>query len=419
MRPTKSSNCDITANAWLIGDSAWLTMASLRPHDKNGEQVGDRIKEIVQAMGARYRPIAIRPWFSGVTAIVGTVAAVLAAVFVDQLQRAFPFWCCSLHFEPKAFFVWLFILLFGLMFGSNFWAQTATTDQQLNELKASTAQLGESSAELTKLIKTLPPKNFLDGFEHHLIDCYAMAVKGTEANASPKAVKEGIVSVLSSLAHTAMLFDGLSKPWGYCANVMVFRPFAGVEESVRLDYERRAKFSERPGVGGDGWSGVLELMPELAVSIRHDGPSYRPQLPHFVLEIPLPQYRLGGDGKSTVLPGAPEAFCVRGSAFWLDTFDMGNECREKRGMRPAVGESMDEYFKRGEGRDVRSFVSMALLPPLLLDEENPASVEPLGVVNIHSDKPGMLRTHGVDLFVPLTIPHKLLLSRLLTRFLKL
>jgi hypothetical protein len=349
------------------------------------------------------------PWLAGATAIVGAIAGLLGAIYAEQIKTAFPFYCCSGSLEGKALAFWVVAFLFGLMFGANFWAQNSIVDKQLGELR-------NNNYKMDSGLRTL-----LQMFESDLIKCYPIATKATEANATYKEIREGVLSVLSGLACMAKLFDGATRNSNYSANIMVFRRLAELSQEQISDIEQRARFTERPGSGSDGWSGVLELIPNLSVFLEKDRIKFDDsRLPKFILEIPLPEFRKDNCGKSAVLPGAPEAFCEGGHTFCPDTFEIAEQCRRERGLRPGVAVAMDRYFKEQGGRDIRSFVSIALMPSgcvKRLDEIG--NEEPIGVINIHSDRPNMLSDRGVELFVPLTAPHKLLISRLMESLLRL
>jgi hypothetical protein len=171
-------------------------------------------------------------------------------VWTDQIKSAFPFYCCMGPIEWHALIFWIFVIAFGCVFGSNFWAQSVTLDEHTDRLQGGLDALGgssetikrtldehtdklqaasrvvrESSATLEEQIRSLPPQNFLEGFEALLLGCYPVAVKASLPNATVGEVKEGIISVLSSLAYLAELFDAGPKATEYSANIMVFRDF--------------------------------------------------------------------------------------------------------------------------------------------------------------------------------------------------
>jgi hypothetical protein len=232
-------------------------------------------------------------------------------------------------------------------------------------------------------------------------------------------IRDGIVAVLSNLAFMAQLFDRQQqKRRRYCANVMMFRDFATLDEKDRRELAEIAKFRERQTADdGIGWYGVLELRPELAVSLMGDeGITIDESLPRFVLEIPGERERSDAEGRSLVLPGGPEAFCERAYTYIPDTHLMGNSCAQERGLRPGISTNMDRYFRESEGRDVRSFISIPILPSGCGNRRDGI---PLGVLNIHCDQPYMLRSReGVELFVPMTAPHLLFVAHLLENRLK-
>lgn len=364
---------------------------------------------------------AVRPWFSGATAIAGAIAGLLGALYADQIKEAFPFFWGAGHIQFHAVAFWGLVILFGWMFGANFWAQSNATDRQLSSLKASTHELKagvsavhETSRSLIDLVRTLPPHDFLENFAAYLYRCYPAAVRALGEGAGQEEITEGIVSVLSSLVYTTKFFDAGGSDTEYSANVMIYRDFRGLDAAKIREYEQGALFTERQGTGATAWSGVLELAPELAVFLRRDEAVADPErLPPIILEIPRNEFRMDR-GRKAVLPGAPDAFCDRAYVFFHDAREMGNECRTQRALRQSVGDQIERYFTEGVGQTIRSFVSIPLEQP-----SEPGEVtDPLGVVNIHSSRPQMLRGRGVQFFVPLTAPHRLLIAGLLRKLLR-
>lgn len=376
----------------------------------------------LQGVRSRFRRIALNPWFAGLAAIVGALAGLLGAMWAEQIRTVFPF--NSGHVISHTVLFWVAVTVFGLMFGSNFWAQSKATEEQLSKLGATASSLAggleslrESSGALEEQVKTLPSRDFLRGYGRRLTQCYPIAIKGTEQDATIADTREGILAVLSSLAYMAQLFDGALRTSEYSANLMIFRTFHGLSSELVNEYQSIARFTEVPGAGGSAWSGVLELIPDLAVFLQGDNIQVNPtRLPRFTFGIPLPTLR-NVNGKSAVLPGAPDAFCNEAYAFVKDTYEFADECRRDRALRESVSTDMDRYFKEGAGRDIRSFVSI-VLPRTGCIPAGSRNLEPLGVVNIHSDAAQMIRGKGIDHFVPLTTPHRLLISRLLENLLR-
>ena len=359
--------------------------------------------------------VACKPWFSAITAVVGALAGFIAAIYADEIRRAFPFPLPWHHLAGAwtgpvvlpAVFAWTGLALFGLMFGLNSWALTKSTDLQLAALQASTERLED-------LVQTLPPEEFSSGFPRSLSAFFDIAIKGASTAARPDEVSDGILAVLSSLTYMVQLFEGSTEEREYCANIMIYRKFEGRSEAAIAEFEHIARFTEQKGTGARAWSGVLELVPSLAV-FRKDGESIwnSARLPRFVLEVPLPRYRIDG-GKLAILPGAPEAFCQGVYSVVADTREMGAECRTKRALRPSVADALDQYFRYGDGRDIRSFLAIPIFPV------GPGGTEEaIGVVNIHKATTEILNRSAFELFVPFTAPHTLLLSQLLENYLKI
>jgi hypothetical protein len=359
------------------------------------------------------RRIAYKPWFAAVTAVVGAYAGFMAAIYADEIRRAFPFpipwhslrmWAGPVVWP--ALITWVALAGFGLMFGLNSWALTKRTDLQLGELRANTSRLQD-------LIQTLPPESFLSGYPRSLSAFYEVAFKGATAGAAPNDVRDGILGVLSSLTFMVQFFEGSNEEREYCANIMLYRSFEGLPATNIAEYERLAKFTEQEGTGASAWSGVLELIPSLAVFLKDGKASAdRTRLPRFVLEVPKVRYRRDG-GKLAVLPGAPEAFCQGVYTVVENTVEMGAECRTRRALRHSVADALDRYFQYGDGQEIRSFISIPIFPAKASD------IEPVGVVNIHKASEAILNRAAFELFVPLTAPHTLVLSGLLENYLKI
>jgi hypothetical protein len=368
-------------------------------------QLLGRVAQMIEPL----RRYAVQPWFSATTAVIGALAGFFAAIYSDEIKHAFPVppghgwpWYPG-PFVWEAALGWTLLALFGFLFGFNSWALTKNTDDQLRRLEF--------------LFQTLMPEELVAGFQKQLQLCYPAAAKGTTPAATPTEARDGILAVLTSLAYMMQLVlsERNSRDGEYCANIMIYRKFDGIAPKVKEDLIRRAKFSDTSNGDGRTWSGVLELEPTLAVFLKGNdvGPQSE-RLPRFVLEIPLPENRKD-HGKSAVLPGAPEAFCLKEYTCVPDTYDMGDECRENRAFRPGVADEMDTYF-RATGNDVRGFISIPVFRPGILGES--PEDEPIAVVNLHRDAPIPVQPTGFDLFISFTTTHMFLLSELLESYLK-
>lgn len=124
-------------------------------------------------------------------------------------------------------------------------------------------------------------------------------------------------------------------------------------------------------------AGVLYLPEELRVaSIDSGRPRHVP-----VIALPVPERGNDGDGHRLVIPGAPEALITGLPSAYEDTARMANDCRH---LDARIRHEVATYFSpRGEGREIRSFVSLRLGD----------DAAPVGVLNIDSDYTHVLGLH--------------------------
>ena len=112
-----------------------------------------------------------------------------------------------------------------------------------------------------------------------------------------------------------------------------------------------------------------------------------------------------------VLPGAAWAFVHREFA-GFDTIEKLDRWLEERCS--AAGQNKErirQYFRQGgTGAHIQSFASM----PLLALGPASDSARPLGVLNLHSEQPGLAAERGGDRLSPLMEPFRMMLSILLT-----
>ena len=74
-----------------------------------------------------------------------------------------------------------------------------------------------------------------------------------------------------------------------------------------------------------------------------------------MLPIPTSDKR-SENGKCTILPGAPTVYCDP-TTFegFEDTLKVAAWCREQCAFRPAIADSIEEYFTNGDGKEIKSF----------------------------------------------------------------
>lgn len=132
------------------------------------------------------------------------------------------------------------------------------------------------------------------------------------------------------------------------------------------------------------------LVTDLRLSARADRPSADADPDLAALALPVPRRRfVVADGKEfrCVLPGGPFAWTERTTVAYASQEELLDWCRRECAFADEVHAAMREYL-RGRGHGVQSFASFPLTAP--------EGEEPLGVLNVHSDRPGLLEARPPD-----------------------
>jgi hypothetical protein len=261
------------------------------------------------------------------------------------------------------------------------------------------------TADRLDALKTLPPKGILERFETYFHKSYWGARAGFESPADRTKIIEGIRSILQGLVSLAAYFNGSPGGARYSINVMVFENFDVILPDAAKTYWGKASFVEQ-GIGYESARGILRLIPQLSIALINENLQDE-SLPELVLPIPKREFAMDG-GQTTVLPGAPRAFCSGAHFFCHDTKELGKECRDATALRASVATQVEMFFNNGLGKDIRSFVCLPIGIPRATDEP-----QMLGVVNLHSNQPDCFRGDSAALFGSLSAPYRFLLAELL------
>ncbi|MFL5386654.1 MAG: hypothetical protein ACJ8GN_29490, partial [Longimicrobiaceae bacterium] len=134
--------------------------------------------------------------------------------------------------------------------------------------------------------------------------------------------------------------------------------------------------------------GALLSDPRLSTRTDRRGSDPDPDLAELALPVPRRRYvQAGGREFRCVLPGAPFAWTERTTVTYASQDELLEWCKSECAFPDEVLAAMREYL-RGRGRGVQSFVSLPLAAP---EHE-----EPLGVLNVHSDRSGLLEARPPD-----------------------
>lgn len=342
------------------------------------------------------------PSFSAATAALGAIVGLFGSIFSTEIKGAFPF-AWGEHFVWQAAVFYVALALFAYCFRWQMFAQAQT--------------LEESSERLERLIRTLPPDDFLRKYESFVVTAGAEVVRAGDPAVKHDGVNEAIQVTLLALLSLAKLFDGNPKSGRYAINIMTFKESPTVEEELK-SWGARISFLE--GSSLTDIRGALELNPEFAL-VLPEGDSEKPEIDsevgEFALPIPTADSYCDSHGRNNILPGAPHAFCFPNEpAACRDTATLIADWSQTSGLRPEVADRLKEYFESDQGSNVRSFVSLPIFEPPEKTKKNPHVI---GVVNIHSDQPGILADGGKDMFFPLATTFTLMLGALLRKLSRL
>lgn len=340
----------------------------------------------------------VRSAFFGTVLTIGAVVVGLfGSILNPEIRSAFPFvgwfeivtgkWSWGTP-APVAIIFWISVglLAFGL-----FSRQLAIDrDRTVAENR-----LNKRTREALDFLRGQVPGQIFDAFFTLLEESqksYMAIQAAAPADRTRDAVIEALLTILSSVLELARGFDSHQSFEGrqsarYAINVMQSKPIEDINDDAweELESEDKLKFVD-PEVRKGGLpsiraavSAILVLRQELSTST--DTPTNQPDSKLRPLALPIPSELSAPNGKSAVLPGAPQALTSGEPAPYPDTREMANQCRDEGDFKGSVIGQIDSYFRRES--DVRSLLSLPV------HRIAPGSA-PIGVINIHVDQTNLL-----------------------------
>jgi hypothetical protein len=187
------------------------------------------------------------------------------------------------------------------------------------------------------------------------------------------------------LAELIRIFENSPLQTTYAANVMIFRPAAALRKlppEQRREWERGLAFSP-PRTRLVELEGILQLVPELSTTTaraENEPDELKP------LRLPVPEQRLRhvrhGDSRLwRVLPGAPVAWVRKKWVAYPSQADLFQWCRDEGAFADETLAALRSYFDAPPGSAVQGFASLPF--------PTGAGTSPVGVLNVHSDQPGL------------------------------
>lgn len=328
-------------------------------------------------------------FYSASLTLLTLLAGLFGSLFHAEIRSAWPFaWGFLLPDGPAIRLVWPAVafwslaLAAALLFGYGQYLEQGIRAAQQDLL-----------LERTRELRSLPPKHFLLDFQDVSAlqqRIYRDTLTGLERGSREQVLKD-IRSILDGLLTLIQSYETRGvKNARWAINVMRFVPLG----------ERRAEVVEihRPLVpfphldlDAEKLDGLLVLRPEFSASLQvregYDQGIHFPDERLKRIALPVPRAHEVEDGRKTMLPGAPQAYCSGDTAGFSDTSTMAVWCEKNGVFTDLVVRDIRRHFSPANMPLVRSLVSLAI-PPLSAGERSP------GVVNVHRDVVGMLASEA-------------------------
>ncbi|HVG43952.1 MAG TPA: hypothetical protein VM890_04455 [Longimicrobium sp.] len=247
-----------------------------------------------------------------------------------------------------------------------------------------TQELSERTDVIEQQMRTVATPTFVPGFDEASRDSHLallMVLRTPKRVRKREQTVQAIRYILFAAANLLKRYEGASWDTLYTANIMLYRP-TGSTLTVALEQEYRSHM-----VAGQYFSsfadlrGVLDLSPELTASTETTL-KLVPDSKIGRVVLPVPRV-FSEEQQRYAFPGAPTAFCRKSMDVCPSVFELPTRC-ERENVVPAeyLGEFRTYFDERAA--HIRSFVSIPLLSVR-------ASDSPIGVININSEKTGLLR----------------------------
>lgn len=362
-------------------------------------------------------PWSIQGWklagsalLAGITAVLGAVVGLLGSIYSQEIKSSWPFGE-QLELDAPIWSFYGALFAFGFLFFVNMRGQGRAYERSINHLDRMMRDQGQaydtSIQHLDRLIRTVPPSDYLKDFEDTLLESGGLTAFALGPKSDPAALYVAIHSCLASLGELARGLDESPEDVRFGVNLMCFVPYDN--SSVQLPHLDFWDSGDQTQL-----QGYLQLLPEFSICLTSEETSLDDTVTPLLLPIPKPEFSQDTKGRTLLLPGAPQAYSADANLFvWDDTAKIPEWCRNKTGFRPTVADDLEAYFRSDAGQHVKSFVSVPIFSPSVTDG---VELHVCGIINIHSNRTGILGEEGPKLFLSLTAPYKLMLGALLARW---
>ena len=331
--------------------------------------------------------------------LVGT--GILGSVYSDDISSKAPF--TYITRTAAVYVFWAVLVLSAFLFWAHQWF--------IQRKRALREQL------FIDTISTMPPPNILEMFGETFLRCHGAYSKiFGSPNFSQEDIVKVIQQVLKEYCKLAQHFDRIpgQKSKKYAASIMLYSNIEDIPDDVLDSMDNGLRFAPKES-SLNKYQGVLFLRTDLSSTSGADsGVSKDSELVPFSIGIPKKMHVLNkttGRQLWRVSAGASMAFCQKSTQVYFDGPDLIKWFDEFGDITEEVRVEFVDYFCADDKPPlVGSFVSI----PLIRSETDENEV-PIGIVNIHSPKPDLLRGNddSVIMFVNLTRPVRIMLIDLL------
>jgi hypothetical protein len=354
---------------WLPAVLVWLAVLGFIAHTGwrfRREQTRQRVTDQFAS-----------PLAGALFALLALVAGTISQFYPGEITGAFPLSHAGRSPVSAALGFWVSIVLLAFL-GIAYYA--ATGRQRLQEvaiLQNDSRDLRLHTTELVNTLRTLPPEGFMRDYPTLCADMLAAYTRAVAAP-TPELIREGIRIALHTAALMAHRFGRRGAVGRYRANLMRFQDVSALEPMSSWDAADRELYPAgfEPAV----IRGALVFDPALATRASSERAEALEGAQPLRIAIPDPprDLRAGSsmEGRLRVLPGSAVAFLLGKPFIAHNTLDI-RPARGEYDLPEAVIRAAETYFRTGDGRDVRSFVSL----PLFI-EPGRMEGETIGVLNV-------------------------------------
>lgn len=316
------------------------------------------------------------PYGAFFVTILPIASTITLAISKDSIIKAFPLYVGSEWdgVSKPAILFWSLLSLFALLF----YNRQSWQDKETN---AKQKELIDATTELKKLILTMPPARFLGTTMQRIEGCLAILTEVSKEQAiSLENLTKCINVILKHILLAAIDFDDVDPNTRYAANIMLFKP------CTNEDFERNMKSLKFSFMDRSRLLGVLEMKTRWSVATRRDdAQSETPdsRLAEFSLPVPSKEHKETEDHRWRTLPGAPLSYISEKPNYYRDTKSLMQWMEKQKEFPQSVIDELNQYFQSEIGQLIQSFASFPIIK----------GNECIGVLNIHRNSPGILRTY--------------------------